>query len=86
MPVGSVVGRSCTPKTVPLVPSETTTSPGPMFKPSAAAMLSPLPAETTMSPTEPTTSAGPATRGSETCLPSARSTRSSRYSPVAGDQ
>src|ERR1035437_1826273 len=49
-PVASVVGAVCTPKTVPLVPSDTTTSPGSSPSPSAAPMLSPVPAATSIPP------------------------------------
>ena len=43
-PLGSCVGVSDTAKAVPLVPSETTTSPGYAWTPSAAPALSPAPA------------------------------------------
>src|SRR4029077_13189675 len=45
-PVASAVGASLTAKTVPDVPIDTTTSPAPRPTPSAAAMLSPVPAAT----------------------------------------
>ena len=70
LPVGSADARELRAKAVPLVPSETTTSPGWSPRPSAAPMLSPVPAATA-SPDAvwPTTSAGAATRGTARSVP-----------------
>ena len=46
-PVGSAIGCGLWAKTVPEVPTETTTSPWPMPRPSPPPALSPHPAETT---------------------------------------
>ena len=86
-PLASQVGESCTAKTVPLVPSDTTTSPGPMPNPRAAPMLSPVPAATSIPcPVRPAGSVGPRTLGTPSERPNARSRMSMRYSPLAGDQ
>ena len=54
-PSASLVGRADTANTVPDVPSEIATSPVRSPRPSAAAMLSPVPAATTASPYVPAT-------------------------------
>ena len=46
VPLGSASSVSVTPKTVPLVPRDTATSPGPSPRPRAAPALSPVPAPT----------------------------------------
>ncbi len=86
-PVVSTTACSWTAKIVPELPSETTASPGPRPRPSAAAMLSPVPAEISRpSGVWPAGSAGPSTSGSRSWWPRASSTRSWRYSEVIGDQ
>ena len=76
-------------ETTPEVPIETMTSPGRAARPRAAAALSPVPGPRTADPPRrvPTAFAGPATRGTAGRRPCiARSSRSSRYSPVRADQ
>src|SRR5262245_54755388 len=86
-PDASAVTMSYVANTVPLVPSDTTTSPGWIDNPSAAAMLSPVPGPTTIPPgPAPAGWDGPFTRGVPITRPNASSSRSSRYAPVAGDQ
>lgn len=73
------MGWSETAKTVPEVPMDTATSPAPRPRPRAAAMLSPVPAETRAPPAvRPAGSAGPSTRGTVGSCPSARRSRSGR--------
>ena len=83
----SADGVSATLNTVPEVPIETITSPGSAPTPSAAAALSPVPgpsgAPLGSSPARPV---GPSTTGTTGRRPNACSSRSSRYSPVRGDQ
>lgn len=86
-PLASRVGVSWTAKTVPDVPRLTTTSPGCRPRPSAAPMLSPVPAPTTRpASVTPAGSAGPRTRGTPNSRPRARRWMSASYSPVTGDQ
>jgi hypothetical protein len=78
-PLGSSLGAEWTAKTVPLVPIDTTTSPGLAPSPSAVAMLSPVPAATTAPVrVSPATALGSSTRGSAGTRPKASSSRSSR--------
>ena len=87
VPVASCVEFSLRVKAVPLVPSETTADPDSSPRPRPAAMLSPVPGAIAMpSGVWPTTSAGSATRGRSIIRPSASSTRSSRYLPLAGSK
>jgi hypothetical protein len=91
-PVPSAVGASATANTVPLVPRETATSPGPSPRARAAAMLSPVPQATTApgatSRAWPAGSTGPRTRGRAPASSRPGSTsasRSGRSRPSAGD-
>ena len=86
-PDGSAAGTSVTANAVPEVPIDTATSPGCRPSPSAAPMLSPVPADTAApQPVCPTTSAGRATLGTATGWPSAASARSGRQASVAGEK
>src|SRR3954447_92084 len=62
-PVSSRIAEPCGVKTVPLVPSETTTSPGWRVRPSAAPMLSPVPAATRRPWAVPPAAGGEEARG-----------------------
>src|SRR6185369_11112131 len=88
-PLGSEVGLSLTVYAVPEVPSDRTATPGRSPRPSAAAMLSPVP-QATLAPFHfPTTSTGPATRGTafdQSRTLSTTDRTSHLYSPDAGDQ
>ncbi len=86
-PVVSAAGTFVTAYAVPDVPIETTTSPSPTPRPSAAPMLSPVPGDSTAPPgVRPTTSAGPASRGVATGRPSAISAISGSHWPPAGEK
>ncbi len=70
MPDGSATGDSHTAKTVPEVPMETTTSPGPAPTPSAAAVLSPVPGPSSAPDSVcPAGSDAPRTRGTPRHVP-----------------
>jgi hypothetical protein len=78
-PAGSALGLSATAKAVPEVPIEMTTSPGSAPTPSAAAMLSPVPAASSApAGVRPASSDGASTLGSFGTAPSAASSRSVR--------
>ncbi len=92
MPLGSAAGTEATAETTPEVPIDTTTSPAAAPRPSAAAMLSPVPGPSTAPAPNPwagagtPASAGPSTRGRAASCPSAAVRMSRRYSPVAGEK
>ena len=78
-PLTSAVGLFATAKAVPLVPRETTTSPGRAPRPSAAAMLSPVPGPRIVPVgVSPTIFCGEATSGTAISRPKARISRSVR--------
>ncbi len=86
-PVVSAAGSSVTAYAVPEVPIEITTSPWSMPSPSAAPMLSPVPADRAAPPgVRPTISAGAASRGVATGRPSAISAMSGSHLPSAGEK
>ena len=83
-PLGSAVRVSETMAATPEVPIDRDTSPGPSVTPSAAAMLSPVPAASTApAAVRPMTAFGAAaTCGSSRSWPSACSTRAWSQAPV----
>ena len=86
-PVVSAAGTLVTAYAVPDVPIETTTSPSPTPRPSAAPMLSPVPGDSAAPPEVcPTISAGAASRGVSTGRPSAASAMSGSQVPSAGEK
>ena len=87
VPVGSAAGISVTANAVPEVPIETATSPGSRPRPSAAPMLSPVPADTTWPRiVSPAAAAGSATRGSRIWCPIASAATSGSQTPSAGEK
>ena len=81
-PVPSATGRLLTVEATPEVPIETRTSPGRRSSPSAAAMLSPVPAAIGWPAVVwAATSPGGTTRGSRGSWPSAALARSGRQAP-----
>ena len=83
----SAAGSAATAYAVPEVPIETTTSPSPTPRPSAAPMLSPVPADSAAPPgVRPTISAGAASRGSPTGWPRAAVAISGNHLLKAGEK
>jgi hypothetical protein len=86
-PEASAAGTAVTANAVPEVPIDTATSPGRRPSPSAAPMLSPVPAATTAPhAVSPTASAGRATLGSSAAWPSAADTTSGSHCPAASEK